>query len=214
MGSPSIVATTLNPFNLFGANGDRPDLSGPAPYTLPAFQSITDPKTGQLLPQYQLQAGANVSMDPNIATDNPWAQMMSQQAQMQTGQQLDAAASSANAGITNSWDQLAARGGLSAGAKLNVANSAKNNAMQTAQGIRNTGAQNQLGVLSNATQQQTALDASNRQYQTGVQEVNLQSQLANQQAQQQYNMGAYQTNMQNWAAGQQATATEHSGKKG
>lgn len=180
---------------------------------MPAFQSITD-ANGNLLPQYALQGKGNVAMDPNIATNNPWAQMMLQQSKMQTGQQLDQAAAQGTAGTTNAWDQLAARGGLSSGARERVARLGANNAMATAQGIRNTGAQSQLGVLSNATDKQAALDTSNRAYNTGIDQVNLQSQLANKQEQEQYNMNKYNTQMGIWAANQQANATAHSGKKG
>lgn len=208
------LTNIFDPFNISGANTpNRPNLNTPAPYTMPAYGSLTG-ANGQLLPQFQATNFGDVQMDPNIASDNPWAQMMSQQVQQQTAQQVDAAQSQASSGTANAWDSLAAKGGLTNGMRQQVATTGANNAMAGKQAARATGAQNQLGVLANATQQQTALDQSNRAYNTGVQDVNLQTQLANQQGQNSYNQNQYQTQMQTWAAQQQATATEHSGKKG
>lgn len=208
-----MATMNYDPFGPFGNSSgpsNAPNYTAQPPFEMPPPISMTDAQ-GNLLPQYQVSAGQNVSMDPNIAS-NPWAQMMSKQVGMQTNQQLDSAANQANQGTANAWSQLAARGGLSAGAKQNVATQGANNAMMTAQGIRNTGAQNQLGVLSNATQQQVALDQANRAANTQANQINTQTQLANTGMGNQYNMNKYNTQMQTWAAGQQANATANQKK--
>lgn len=196
----------------FFGKPNRPEISQVSPYTMPDYQSIAGPD-GKLLDNYSLHGGADLAMDPNIAS-NPWVQMMQQVNKIQTGNQLDSAAKQNNAGTKSAWSGLAARGGLSSGARERVARAGANDLMTTRQGVQNQGNLNSLGILTQGTDKQLGLDAQNRQYKTGIDEVNLQSLLADKQLKGQYDMNKYNTQMQAWAANNQATATEHSGKKG
>lgn len=160
-----------------------------------------------------------------------WANLAMQNQQMDQARGLNAANKGANQAQNQAYNSLAARGGLSAGQRLQLARQGQRQGMQAAQGVNNAGAQARLGIQMQDEQtknqmlpQLAGLDAQNanfqqsqRAYANQAKSADVGNALKDLQGFNAYNSNAYSDAMKSWAADKtanaQAAASGGGGKK-
>lgn len=204
---------------------------------MPKWSGITN-EDGTLKNQYSLQAEAPVTMDQRaiesvrsraLATgDSPWATMArQQQAQNNTDQMAQAQAQSASA-RNQSMNQLAMRGGVSAGARERLARNSNRDLMMRNQDIagQNNRANLDIGMQDEklkmdaltstmgADRNNAELANQNRTYNTGVNQFNTQNTLLDKNAQRTFDMDIYKQRMALLGANKTADAQAAAGGGG
>lgn len=202
--------------------------------SMPAFMSNID-KNGYLKDQYRLQqegpvqfqdtmpetnarlGGINLNSDALNALrdygtstgDSPWAKAQLGQLETAQGKAMGDAAKTAASSGAAAQDTLASRGGMSSGARENLARNSSNNAMMNTQGVIGQGLQqkgairsqdesNRLGVLQNLPGQEVQALQPELQKQSLWQQAAGQNQAAKQNLdtqQQAYRTNVNQTNL-------------------
>lgn len=196
----------------------------------PDFASIVDPKTGQLLPQYQLTAQPDITVDQtaiNAIRDralskgpSAWAKMMTERQALEEAKARDDVRQASMTQAAQGYADLGMRGGVSSGARERLASGNSRNAMLKAQEVGRQGLLDRMNIgLQDETQrldllktipgydfQNANIAAQNRDYRTKVDQTNLASYMQNNTNLNNYNMEGYKAGMEKWAAGKQADA--------
>lgn len=127
---------------------------------------------------------------------------------------------SSNASTAQQLDQLAARGGLSSGARERAAESGGRNYLAMSQDLQRQGNQNDLqlqitdeGNRMQKLQNLPGMEQSRMSMWSGARQQDITNQMNEQQRLNQYNMDLYDKKMSAAAAERQAQATGNSGKK-
>jgi hypothetical protein len=241
------ISTWLKPSLTPWTNQDKPSF-GASPYQPPTYDNAVfknaNFNAGRLTDELQLHDLGPISNDLNTQGlealrgqalaapgTSAWEQMMVGRQGLDEASARDRATSSADAGVSQAYSNLATHGGLSQGARERLAAGGARNSAAARQGVARQGAmdrlgigaqaeQNRLGLLSALPGQETqkasfdtGLAQGNREYSTGVEGANIGNFLNQFQNHEAAKQGAYQAQMQDWAAMNQANATANSGKK-
>lgn len=195
----------------------------------PLFESGRD-KDGNLLSQYQINAGADVTADRSAldamkttALSNgpsPWASMMLEKQKQEQSQAADNAALANASQLNAAKSQMAQTGGLGAGSRERLSKSSMVNGLLSQQNVNRQGSldranigvqdeQQKLGLLNNVQGQennQAQLGMQNRQYATGVDQANTQMAMTDMNAKRAFDANSYNQAMQAWGAAKSADA--------
>lgn len=236
------AAGATGAFQPFGS-GDEPAYNpyGGMPQR-PQFTSWIDPKTGQLDRRYSLgestegamkgvkadTRGADAIRERATATGpSAWALMMEQKQGLGEAQRRDQATREMAAANATARGQLAARGGLSSGARERLARGGARDMVMAGQetarqgmldrmniGIQDQGQKDRfLGMMPGIEQQQFQNEMEKAKIGQSARQWDIANTLKEKYAQDAHNMDAYTEQMKAWAANRQATATENAGKK-
>lgn len=201
----------------------------------PEWQSLIDNTTGQLQSQYQLNVAA---LDPTqwegyskykqeaLRTGpSAWATLALQKQSAEEAQARDAAAKQSLAGLSQGYSQLASRGGLSGGARAQLALQGNRNMLLAGQDVGRTAMLNRLGIskddesnrvaqLGQLTNYETDIGKYNKTLEGKQKEFNLNNVLREVEGQRSFDMDLYKERMRDIAASRQAEATRNSGGGG
>lgn len=219
-----------------GANGYSPypngspfDSSSPySPYygqpSAPGFTQGYDPKTMSMTDYLQGvydPSGFNAFKEQALRHGpSAWASLATQDQALQSAKARDQDASQANAQTAQAEDDLAARGGLSSGARERATIEGSKNYLSMAQGVQQQKNLNDMQIGMNDEQnriQELSQLPGMEQSQAGMWENAKNNDVtnaisANDKANA-FNQNLYNTQMQAWGAQKQAQATENAGKK-
>lgn len=187
------IADGMNMAGIGGQPGGGP---GGDPYAgMPKIPGYQSKKQGQAYDFLKGQA-TNTAM-------NPWALMALKKSKLDMLDQIEKSKMEAGSATALAEDNIAARGGLSSGARERAQTEGVKNLLSMTQDARRTGAKNELQIgMEDAGQKAkmlTQLGAIEQDDVTG---------------QNSYNMNKYGTEMNTWAAGKQAEATAAAGSGG
>lgn len=213
------------------ARGLNPDGSPIAP----EYQSLADPKTGQLKSQYQLQMQ---TLDPSklegynmikaLATaqgPSQYAQAANKQAAFNRENMMDAAGQQSVSSMNQALGSLAMRGGVSSGSRERMAMQGQRDLLNSRQGAYRQEAGSLMDIMlqdekmkRDAQTQFATAEGNIAQGNLGIQnkqaEYNLGTLLKDQATAQDFKMDKYKTDSDRWAAGKQAEATRAAGNSG
>jgi len=194
---------------------------------LPAWESLAN-SDGTLQSQYQTQDSFDRSALNQLKTEglrgpetqSKWRQLMGEQLDYNTNQQLGSLASQSQATAGHGLNQIAQRGGgYSSGASERLMENANRNALLAGQGVRNNAFNQRIGLdvqdESNRRQDLQTLNQSlftDAQYKSGLQDSNINRSILEKGMERQFEQNAYNQQMQAWAADQTADATEKAGR--
>jgi hypothetical protein len=200
-----------------------------------AYQSITDPTTGQLKSQYQLNISplstANMqgynkfSQEAMRSGPSAWAQLQQQGVQNNLQQNKSSAARQAYSGMNQGLQNLAMRGGASGASRAMLARGSMRDLVNARQGaglqaqtqglgIQTTDEGNRIQQLGQLASSEQDIGKYNKSLEGKVSEFNMNSLLQDQRGKSAYDFGSYQEQMKKWAADKQAEATAKSGGGG
>lgn len=219
-------------------NADAMAKQGLAPDGSPirkAWDSLVDPATGKMGANYTMNVG---DLDPSQwqgyqqykqeamrTGPSAWAQMQGQQQDLASQQQKNSAATQAMSGMNQANSNLAAHGGLSAGARALAARGSARDLLNARQGVGLANQTNKLGIatadegnrigqLANLAGTEQQIGQYNKTAQGQQQQFNIGNMLQEKQGQRAYNDLTYTEQMKKWAAGKTADATARSGGGG
>lgn len=207
----------------------------------PAFQTLIDPKTGLLGNQFTLQDDYK-NVDLNTAgldqfrkeatrgagTDSVWGNLQLQGAQSNAAKNLAQVDANQRSGLAGAYDDLAAQGGVTGGARERIARGGFRDVLANRQGarsalnnqmldIRKTDEQNRIGQLSQLPGmeiQKGNFDMQNQENSLRTKEFDSKMALAEIMAGRGGNLDAWKTEMQTWGAGKSADAQAKAGDGG
>jgi hypothetical protein len=201
----------------------------------PEWQSIIDNTTGQLDSKYQLNVSA---LDPTqwegyskyrqeaLRTGpSAWANLALQQQAAEEAKARDAAARQSLSSLTQGYSQLASRGGLSGGARAQLALQGNRNMLLAGQDVGRTAMLNRLGIskddesnrvaqLGQLTNYETDIGKYNKTLEGKQKEFNLNNVLREIEGRRGFDLDLYKERMRDLAATRQADATRNSGGGG
>jgi hypothetical protein len=197
----------------YGATPDRPQY---AQAYDPTKQSLAEYLTGKYDPS-ALSAFKDQAMRKGPSS---WAALAQQSNRANESNSRERGASEISGQTAQAQDALAARGGLSSGARERTAQEGSKNYLAMSQDLAREGNMNDMQIGMNDEQnriQQLSMLPGMEQDQAKMYEGAYQQDVANTTAENErrnnYNQNIYNQQMQAWAADRQAFATEHSGKK-
>ena len=195
----------------------------------PEYESLLDPETGLLKSQYILKdvdkstlEGYNAIKQRALGTQpSAWAQLTLDKAKQDAMQQKDSAARQAMSGQNQAFTDLAARGGLSSGARERVTRSGARDLMSARQGVESQANTNRFNILTEDEKQRMALlpqfaDAEGKlaMNSQNTQKMNIMGALDEKRAKDSQALQVYQEQMKKWASEREAQATESQGGGG
>lgn len=205
------------------------------PYVQPNYGSLIDPRTGQLGDAYKVNiAGLDPSQWQGYSEykkealrtgPSAWANLQQQQIASQTKSNQEAAARQAQSGENQVNNNLAMRGGVSAGARamqarssardlLNARQQAARQGTTNTQQLASTDEQNRIAQLGNLQSSEQSLGQYNKNIEGQQAQYNTNNLLNEKQGERTYNLNAYNKQMDTYAAEKQAEATRNSGGGG
>lgn len=191
----------------------------------PEFYVAYDPKTMSLAEylnsKYDPSGLAKFKGEAMRSGPSTWAGLAKQSNLANVANEKETSARSANAATAQAMDVIAARGGLSSGARERAATEGAKNALAMGQDISRQGDLNNLQIgmndESNRIQQLSMLPGmqqSEAGMYTQAKGGDISNQIAEINRRNQYNQNVYNQQMQGWAANQQANATMAAGNGG
>jgi hypothetical protein len=195
---------------------------------------------GKLLNQYSLadKIGADIQLDntgydmikqrATSTSPSAWAMLQKQRNEMELQNQLGQSAVGSQAATNGAWNQMAARGGLSAGQRMRLASQGGNNAFKAQQQLRN---QSMMGNLNVDLQDQQSKDQmlqqlpglsmqnanflqGQRDYRNQAFNKDLNNSMNDLRGYNAYNSDAYNQAMSAWGADKTASAQERASRSG
>jgi hypothetical protein len=195
--------------------------------TYPGFESALD-ANGNLPASFRSDPGSRVdsaAMDAYkrraMATGaSPWASMMLDKRALEQSNALQDADARGASGAAQARTQLAARGGLTGGARERVAQAMGRERMATGQDIRRQGEISRYDILTKDDQQKNdmlgrvpGMEDSRNQLLTQAEQFNATNNIGEKRAGDLARINEYNEKMKGWAADRTAQAQENSGKK-
>lgn len=182
----------------------------------PATMSLTDYLQGK----YDHSGYDQFKAEAMRKGPSAWATLAKQSQGAQVSDQREKGAAQTNAQTAQAMDEVAARGGLSSGARERAATEGSKNYLSMSQDLTRQQNLNNMQIGMNDEQnriqelsQVPGMEQGQAQMWEGAKQQDTANTLAENERRNSYNSNVYNQQMQAWGANRQAQATENAGKK-